>query len=580
MKSLIEHIKPALLLFLLLGIGFSSLVWGQSFTASVSENNVALGGRFQYAIEIENIDKGNLEMPDFGTFKVVGGPSQSRQSMNINGKQSFSMTYTYVLQATKEGKHTISAARLTGGKRPYATENISINVYKEKAAGAKSSTKEVFARLSISKSQLYPGEELIATHKLYSKLELESIDLREDVHYDGFMATALKFNPNQVSTEVLNGVRYYVLTIDKSVLTPVKRGLLTLPGLKIDVVTRQAKQVKTNHPFFPYQTRYEKTTHNITGNSASIQVKDFPGNKPLSFSGAVGNFTVSSSLTNTTTTANNAVNYKITVKGNGNIQLIDVPKPNFPKSFEVYDPEVSESKTSKTWDFLIIPRNAGSYEIEPFEFSFFDMRSKTYKTLKTDAQIIEVLVDQNDQTTSLIGSASNASDQSQSGLTLQTSSSNFKQDLSVFFGSWRHLFLAFIPFILLGLFLIFMQKNKALKADVVGYAKRKAHRAAQSKMKLAYKAMQEDKQAVFYEETLQALYGFIQDKLNITQSDTTKEHLKVKLFKNNISEELIDQFMQTVEDCEMAQYAPSSSVSMQQTYQNSIDLIKALNHKI
>ena len=337
---------------------------------------------------------------------------------------------------------------------------------------------------------------------------------------------------------------------------------------------------------------YQDVKKVITSSPASVTVKPLPAGKPASFSGAVGNFTMNASINSDRVKANEAVTIKLKLTGNGNVKLIKNPEVVFPNDFEIYDPKVeTDIKTtaagvsgSKTIEYYAIPRYAGDFEIPAIEFSYFDTKSLSYKTLKAGPYKLHVEKGDGNAASPVINNFGEKESLKYIGQDIRYLKINdvrFVSKDDVFFGSFLYVLCYLIPSILFVVFFFIYRKQVKENANIALVRTKKANKMAVKRLKNAGKLLKANDKEAFYEEVLRALWGYLSDKLNIPQSNLTKDNVEAELIKYGVDESLINEFMRILNTCEFARYAPAqSSDAMDNLYELTADAIGKMENTI
>jgi len=589
-----------------------------SFTAS-AKANVAIGEQFPVTYTV-NGNGSSFKGPGFEGFRVLTGPNSStNQSYQIiNGKvtQSYQVTYTYYLQGTKEGNFTIASATVTVGGKKYQSNSLKINVVpptntKTPSGGNRQSPvsqtglsdDDVFIKATISRKNPYQGEQSIITYKIYTKVPISQISINKSSSFPGFWYKDLLGNNNQLqqSNEVINGEQFVVATLQRYALFPQRNGEIVIEPLEMECVAqiRTQSNSRSRDSFFdsffddPFFNRNVKNIPlTISSNTIKMNVKPLPiKNKASDFSGAVGSFTMKPVIDRTELKANEAINLKITISGKGNIELIDPLEFDFPPDFEVYDPKITNNVNqkssgvsgSRTFEYLIIPRNAGEFTIKPARFSYFDPQKQDYVSLSTP--LYNINVEKGEQEVSGI---------TYSGISqkdIQFIGSDIRHIKSLpftlsrintfFFGSLSFYLLIFIPLFLLIAIIIINSFITKRRSNVMLMKNRKATRLAKSKLKKAsayLKAMQVNE---FYEEISKALWGYLSDKFNIPLSELSIDTVNDRLSDKAANESTIKEFIDVLNGCEYARFAPGdSSQKMNDIYNDAINIISKIEGEL
>ena len=320
-------------------------------------------------------------------------------------------------------------------------------------------------------------------------------------------------------------------------------------------------------------------------------MKELPEGKPANFSGGVGEFTISSSISTQELKTNDAVTIKLVISGTGNMKLINTPEVKFPQDFEIYDPKVDNKFNltrnglagSKVIEYLAIPRHAGNFTIPSIEFSYFDLKSQSYKTLKTEAYTLNVAKGEGnaDQVVANFTSKEDLKVLGKDIRYIKTGDTQLTQKDDYFFGSIGYILWYIIPLTLFVAFMLIYRKQAIENANVAKVRTKKANKMATKRMKNAGKLLAEKKSEAFYDEVLKALWGYISDKLSMPVSQLSKDNIEEELQKHQVSDELIQSFINTLNECEFARYAPGNqNETMDKVYAASIDLISKMENCI
>jgi hypothetical protein len=318
-------------------------------------------------------------------------------------------------------------------------------------------------------------------------------------------------------------------------------------------------------------------------------VKALPDGAPASFNGAVGNLDFAATVDKKEAKANEAINLKVKITGSGNLGLIDEPDFKFPEDFEVYDPETDDRisvneggvRGSRSFQYLIIPRYPGQYEIPELKFSFFNTSTGKYQTSTAGPFEFSISDDQGNVPTAGASRPKNIVEQS--GLDIRyiiTDEQRLGAKRSQFFGTPLFWAGAAGPFALLFIFLIYRRRKEALDKDVKGRKKRGASRMARKRLKSAEAALKAGNSSLFYQEIFKALYGYLGDKLGIPTGELTRSKIVSELNKNGANEATINDVTYVIDTCEMARFAPVTEVSDEVFYKRTAELIENLEERL
>ncbi len=572
-------------LYIFISILYCTSLLAQKLKVQVNTKKPIVGVPFEVSFIIDAIPQ-DFTPPSFKDFEVVSGPNQSQSIQFINGSLSQSFSISYVLIPKKEGAIVLPAAKAIVNNQSVYSSPITLDVQKgngnynsptnsasstaNKPASISVSKDDIFVRTSVNKKQCYVGEQVTLTQKIYTRVELRGIQNVKFPHLEGFWSKNQENNNNiQLHIENIDGVNYYVGEISTQYLFPQRSGKITIPPIEIECVVRK----RTNRPprdifeqFFGVNA-YEDRSVIIKSQPINIHVDELPGNKPNHFAGAVGNnFSYRVEMNKTKIPANEALNLKIFISGNGNIPLVDAPKINFPPEFEVYDPKIQESISTshgisghKTFEYLIIPRQEGTYKLSDISFSYFDLNKKTYVTIPSNEIVITV--------TPPIGNNNNTAQVYQQFKQEVKSENNDIHFIKVypfsvyqkkkdFFGSPLHISLMLLPYIAIGVLLGFRKYQQNQQSDWATFQQRRAQKIALKHLSVADRMMKENKTSEFYSAIIQAMENYITYKFKLKKIELSKDKIKTLFDEHKIPDNLKNQFFEIINTAELAKYTP------------------------
>ncbi len=587
---------------------FTGGILAQSLTASVSDNPVGLQDRFQITFTFSGTDINNIKnfsAPAFNNFLTLSGPNQSTSIQFINGAQSASISFSYYLQPRSIGKFTIGSASIDYKGTQYKSDPITIEVVKgssqpqqqaqnqqqqDNVATNKEIGDNLFIRAVADKQKVYLGEQVVVTYKLYTRVNIAAqMSISKLPQYQGFWAEELETSPTiMFTTEVVNGKQYRVGVLKKAALFPSQTGELKVSPFELNVPVQIRKKRKSNGNFFddffndPFFDTGQTVNYTAKSNTIKLNVLPLPStNVPPSFNGAVGKYSMTSSLDKSETKTNDPVTIKLDISGTGNIKLLNIPEVKLPTGMEKYDPQVKQDITRKDVvsgkmdiEYLIVPRIAGTKSIPPIEFSYFDPQKKSYETLSSPEYKIKI--DQGNTVASYTSSGKEDIKVLDNDIRFIKTSDEALEKKNTFliysFGFWSA---AIFPlFVLVGL-ITWKKKTDKLAGNLQLLKFQKAQKVARNRLKLAQKLKEENKQTEFYSEISQALFGYLEDKFKIAKSDFTVDKAIDELRNNEIKDELINDFKVCAEKCEFIRFAPSKDGvnAMNDMYDESAKII-------
>lgn len=609
--------RKLIFLFILLTTGTNIWADNINFTADAPDA-VAVGDQFRltYTVNSENIK--NFRAPSIRDFEVLYGPTRSQQSsvqiVNGNRTSNSLISFTYVLMATKEGTFSIPGATVQVGGSNATSNSVKIKVLpadqsngssgrgnngKNSGSASRSSSsssvtnQDIFIMATASKTNVYEQEAFLLTYKIYTLVDVRGFSNVKMPDFQGFHSQEVNLpQTKQFSLEHYNGRNYQSTVLSQYVLFPQQTGKLEIAPARFDASI--AKAVQSADPFdafFNGGSNYVEVKKSLITPQIIINVNPLPAGKPASFSGGVGEFSIVSSINTQELKTNDAVTIKLIISGFGNMKLIKTPEVQFPKDFEVYDPKIDNKFTTsknglsgnKVIEYLAIPRHAGTFKIPAVEFSYFDLKTKSYKTLKT--QEYEIIVEKGaGNADQMIADFTSKEDLKMLGKDIRyikMEESGLTPNGKFLFGSLAYYLWYIIPLCLFIAFVIIYRKKAIENANAAKVRTKKANKVAAKRMKVAEKLLAESKKEAFYDEVLRALWGYISDKLNIPVSQLSKDNIEYELTKYGVSPELISEFINTLNQCEFARYAPGNeNDAMDQVYSSAIEVISKMENII
>ena len=575
-------------------ISFQGLFAQIQFEAKVSKNTLGLNERLRIDFTM-NADGDNFSPPSFEGFRIVGGPSQQVSQSWINGRSSFNKSYSYFLLPTQKGTLTIRQATVEINGQIYKTNPIKINVTaaveqpRDPNEEPQISAEDAIHLVAeISKGNPYVNEPITVVYKLFFSYNIGITNWRElnKPKYNDFWSQNIDIKQLVAEEGRYKGEKYRYIVLRKTVLYPQKSGKLEIEPLSLDIDV----QVPTNRRNIFGQVQLVEDNKRVSAGSKTITVRPLPeAGKPEGFSGAVGkfNFTVTPSKTNLKN--GESLDLKVAVSGTGNLKLFTLPKPVVPSSIELYDPVHNEKiqtplsgMNGQISDlYTIIPQFKGKYPIKPMSFSYFDLGSGRYKTITSPEIMINVL-DGPSASENAVVANSGVSKMRVSAveqfhfIKLKTNLSDIKEE--DFFGSTLFDSLMILPFLAIPMIVLFKRKKEAIDADVYGNKIKMNNRLA--KKYLSEAKLQINNKEPFYIALEKAMHNFLKAKLHIETSEMTKDKIKEILTSKNVSLETVQSFIDLTENCELARYAPSTSVAIQQDYDKAVNIISELEKQI
>ena len=569
--------------------------------------------RISYVANSQDIE--DFQVGDFTGFNVLYGPSTSRSSniSIVNGRttQSSTITFTYTVVPTSEGTLKVPAATIKVDGKTVKSGSPNIEVLpasqqqsqqpqnqqqntnprqqrQQQSAGSNGQIagNELYMTVTANRKKIYEQEAVMLTYKLFTLVNIQQIS-GEMPQIDGCHVQELdRERQLTLKYERVNGRNYGTAVWKQYVIFPQKTGKITIPSITFDTqVEVQNHSMDPFDIFFGGGSLSQMVRKQISTPTVEIEVMPLPTPKPDNFSGAVGKFSVSASLTPDQVNANDAATLRLVVSGQGNMKLMKAPTVRFPQDFEVYDPKENNktsntatgSKGNITYDYVVVPRHGGKFTIPPVEFCYFDPDQAKYNTVRTDSFHLAVAKAKGQPV---------AYTREQEDLNVLSNDIRFiklgdlkSEEKDDFFGTssyWLTYLLLFAAFIATSLWLRRQQKLNPNSWSVKG---KKAGKVASRRLKKASKLMHEKDDAAFYDEVMRALLGYAGDKLSLPTNELNKENVISKLTSRGVEQNVVDSFIAVLSDCEFARYAPTADANLakEKIYQQASDVIMQMN---
>lgn len=594
-------LRLAYLLVLFGSLFDSSQSFAQKLVAS-GPSQVQVGQRFRVTWEL-NSSGSNFTAPEITNFRVLGGPNQSTSMQYINGSMTQSISFSYVLEAREEGEFTIGPAKISANGNVVSSNELKIKVVKGQqkttsSGGQQQSTqsagnpKDLFARIEVSKRNAYLGERITANLKIYSRVSMVNFDDWKMPSFEGFYQKEINANQQiQLQNEVVDGVMYQTGLIKQVILYPQKSGELTIDPMELTVVVRERAQGRGRSIFDQFFGGYQDSKRPVTSNSVKINVKPYPGGKPEDFSGITGRLRMKATLDNAQVKSNEAVNLKVTVSGDGNLYQLQPLDIQFPPDIEVYDPKTSDNikanangiSGSRTFEYVLIPRYSGDFKIGPFSLSYFDPKSKSFKTERQEA--FDLVVEKGEGEEDVASTGINITNKEDVRLIgsdiryIKQGQYPILDGTSFFYRSIPFYALIGIPILLFILLIGFAEYQKAQGKDLVKLKSKRATGLAKKRLTKAKKLWDENQTASFYEEVFKALSDYAADKFSIQIADLSKDRIRETFTSKQVPEDVTNEFIGVLDKTEFARFAPGADKEMGSVYDEALNaIVKVENH--
>ncbi|RIV43940.1 BatD family protein [Flagellimonas pelagia] len=593
-----KRLRGNILLFLAMVFLSGSMVHAQddevTFTMNLSKEKLGINERLRVDFTM-NKDGDNFTPPAFENFKVVMGPSQSISSSWINGKRTFSKTYTYILLPTARGNFTIQQATIEIAGETYKTtpKTVEVTAAVDRPNGEKTvddvADESLHLVAEVSKDNPYLNEAVTVVYKLYVSPDISVTNYRplDNPTYNNFWSQDIPVTKHTAQNGTYEGKPFRYVVLKRVVLYPQKSGQLEIEPLSLEIFV----DVPTNRRDFFGGRIYTQTSKTVSAGNRTINVKPLPeAGKPVDFSGAVGDFEFSVTTSKDQLNASESLQAKVEISGKGNLKLFQLPKPELPSSLEVYDPEHEEDiNTYSTGmegkvvdNYTIVPSFRGKYPIPSIPFSYFNPATGKYVTLHSDEINIEVMEGPVSSADNLAtGSSTNKQLVVPTGkqfhfLKLNPNLGPLK--ISCFFGSKAFYMWLFLPLLLIPLAILVFKKREAMASDVIGNKIKQANRLAKKYLSAAKRDL--GNKEAFYVALEKGLHNYLKAKLNIETTEFSKEKITGILKGKQVDQEDIQGFIGLLTSCEMARYSPYTQVQMQNDYDKASEVISKLDKQL
>lgn len=562
-----------------------------NFEALVSKKSLGLNENLRVDFKM-NKDGDNFNPPSFEGFRVVGGPNQSVSNMFVNGKRTFSKTYSYFLSPLEKGLITVGQATIEINGKIFKTLPVEVNVSESVEISKDPNDPNYIVNenlhlvAEVSNPKPFLNEGISIVYKLYysPQINVTNVGEIETPEFENFWSQNIKIPRLQIERGLYNGENYNYVTWKKTVLYPQKTGRLEILPLSLDV----SVDVPTNRRDFFGNRIYSQVSKKITAGRRVIQVSELPDNAPSSFNGAVGDFDIELTTTKTDLNASESLQATIKISGKGNLKLFSPPSIEAPSSLEKYDPEYTENVSTNlagmngniSNTYTLVPQFQGKYPISSVDFTFFNTSLKKYETLKTKEIIVNVLegptlltekVDPQNSTT-----PSNILPSINQFKFIKTKPNLVNINSSSFINSTYFYIIIFLPFFIIILTVIFFKSKKITDSDLKKYKSISANKLARKYLYEAKKNL--DKKDMFYVSLEKAMHNFLKSKLSIETSDYSKERIQDLLKNRNVDDDTQKLFIRLIENCEFARYTPASNVAINKDYENAVKVISELDN--
>ena len=565
-----------------------------TFEAVLTKKSLGINENLRVDFKM-NKDGDNFTPPSFKGFTVVGGPNQSVSNMWVNGKRTFSKTYSYFLSPIKKGSLTIGQATIEIDNNIYKTLPVKISVSESVTVSKDPNdpsyvvNENLHLVAEISNSSPYLNEGISIVYKLYysPQINVTNVGEIETPEFENFWSQNIKIPRLQIERGSFKGDNYNFVTWKKTVLYPQKSGKLEILPLSLDV----SVDVPTNRRDFFGNRIYNQVSKKVTAGKRSINVKALPINAPESFNGAVGKFEIKLNTNKTELNASESLQATVKISGNGNLKLFSPPSIQVPSSLEKYDPEYNEKVSTSlagmkgfiSNTYTLVPQFQGKYPINSVEFTFFNPQLNKYESINSDEIIINVLegpmsLDESNTNIPNTETTKNILPSINQFKFIKTESDFVKINSKPFIYSISFYSILIFPILLILILLIFFKSKNISSSKLKESKSRRANKLAKKYLSDARKNL--DNKDVFYIALEKALHNFLKSKFSIETFDYSKEKIYNLLLRKEIEKESLELFIKLIENCEFARFTPASNVAINNDYENAVQVITEIDKVI
>ena len=563
------------------------------FTAKVSKKKLGLNERLRIDFEM-NQDGDNFEPPSFEGFRVLGGPNQSISNSWINGKRSYSKTYSFFLAPIKKGVATIGQAAIEVDGERYKSLPVevvvteAVEIPKDGNNADYLASENVHLVAEVSNTNPYLNEAITVVYKLYVSNQVSITSNWREIDspkYADFWSQNLDQKGQlQIYEGQYRGEDYRYVVLRTAVLYPQKTGELSIEPLTLDVPI----DVRSNRRDFFGRFMTTRVNKTISAGRRTINVKPLPlENRPEDFTGAVGFFDFDSSISRSELDAQESLEYSVTVRGEGNLKLFELPKPQFPNAFEVYEPARNDKISTRTSGmrgsvsevYTLVPQHQGTYPLPPLSFSYFDPNLERYITKTTQDHIVSVINGPAQE------SALQNNERADTNLVvvdtdrfsyIKLQSDWLARNPAPWFGTWAYWRWVLGLLIFLPLWFVLSAIRNRYLGDTASRDLRKRKRLIAQYLSQA-KAEQQNPTA-FYAALERSLHLFLKAQLKQETSGLSKENIRALMTQRTLTQDAIDRLIGLIERCERARYAPTTAVDVQNDYNEAQEVIALINN--
>ena len=586
--------KAKYLSILILLITAQNVIAQVTFKTAVSKTELGLNERLRIEFSIDKQGGDDFTPPDFKNFKVLAGPSQSSSFSSINGKTSYKLTYTYVIQPTAKGTFTIPSAtvlydgELIKSNTVRITVTDAVDIPEDPNDPRYVAQQNIHLVAEVSDMTPYVGESISVVYKLYvdiNKVNVQNTREASSPSFNGFWNQNIEVKKWVAKNGTYGGKPHRFVIVRKTVLIPHKSGKLEIEPLEMEITAG----IPIGRRDFFGNMLMNDVNFTLTSGRKTIRVKELPTeNKPFNFSGAVGDFDFSVTPSKTNLKANESAQIKVQLKGQGNLKLVKLPGISTPNGLEEYEPEHKESirttmsglKGSVYDQYAVVPQSRGKFKIPGVSFSYFNPKEEKYFSVETEPIVLNALSGAVVSDQNVIGNNKQAVVSNEGDIRYIHLKSSFVSTLKDedFIGSNLFYVLMILPLLSIPLGIYIGKKKQQRDSDIIGNKRRKADRLARKYLSQARKVL--GKKEAFYIALEKALHNYLKAKLHVETTEISRERIAEILKKRQVDETTIQEFGTVLENCDYARYTPSTDVMMKKEYENAKRVIAKIDKQL
>ena len=381
--------------------------------ATASADRIGLENTVTLEITIDGSDAADAEIvekPTSSNFRLIGGPNVSTQFRFVNGSASFTKVFAFSFMPLKTGRLELPSVKIRRGGQVSKTDPVQVEV----VAGSVTPTRpgspfgtldpfdsdadagapvdpgdDLLLRLESPVHTVYVGQPVPLDLVLYHRVRIGGADLEKEGKFEGFWVETVELDPrdpSRVSRRDHDGRQYNTQVLRRWVLFPLRTGRFEVDPWILRIL------VET-----PTRSFFEMTRRQVVlrrTNTVAISVADFPSaGRPAAFTGLCGRYEIQAGLDKSAVATGEAATVRLTVRGEGNLRSIPEQKLMEIPGCKIYAPKVQDSirleggtlRGNRTWEFVVIPLEAGAFELAVPELSYFDPESRSFRSVTPPA---------------------------------------------------------------------------------------------------------------------------------------------------------------------------------------------------